>query len=77
MTSPPKRNMANNTKKVLNEVLNVRLNVLFNAELNISLRSRFFLESDKFSDPVKNNHRVVDGVSNHCKDGGYKRLIEL
>ena len=41
ITSPPKRKMASNTKKVLSEVLNVRLRVLFRAVLKISLRSLF------------------------------------
>ena len=41
ITSPPNKKITSSTKKVLNEVLNVRVRVLFNARLMISARSRF------------------------------------
>ncbi len=77
ITSPPKIKMASKTKKVLSEVLKVRLRVAVQSSIKNLLSFTPFLQSHILPDPVKHNHRIVDGVTHHGKYRRNKRLVEL
>ena len=68
--------MASNTKKVLSEVLKVRLRVLFNAALKTSFHPAFSA-GPILPDPVKDDYRIVDGITDHGKDRRNESLVDL